>query len=123
MTFGVGTEQHAARYALVEIRYDPAVLVATECRVDPAARFDSGLYNPTFDAAGEGIAAARLTAVSITGIPGKVVLGEVTFKVVGDRPPGNRSAVEVGVMAFTDTKGAPLPTHSRAKVIRVVGRR
>ncbi|MEE8347861.1 MAG: cohesin domain-containing protein, partial [Dehalococcoidia bacterium] len=92
--------------ATIEVRYDPAVLDATACNVDPGGIFDSGFCNPNFDNDGINPDAVRFNVTSVLGLSSDLLLTNITFKAVGQ--PGDTGVLNVSISAFADPDGNPV---------------
>jgi hypothetical protein len=97
--------------ATIEVRYDPAVLDATACNVDPGGIFDSGLCNPNFDNDGIDPDAVRFNVTSVLGVSGDLLLTNITFNAVGQ--PSDTGVLNVSISAFADPDGNPVPVTSQ----------
>jgi uncharacterized cupredoxin-like copper-binding protein len=93
--------------ATIEIRYDPSVLDATACDVDPNAMFDSAICNPNFDNDAIDPDAARFSVTSVSGVSGNLPLANITFAAIGQS--GDTSVVDVVIAVFADPAGNPVP--------------
>jgi hypothetical protein len=93
--------------ATIEVRYDPSVLDATACNVDPGGIFDSGFCNPDYDDDGVDPDAVRFNATSVLGVSGDALLTDITFDAVGQ--PGHTSVLNVAIFTFADPDGSPVP--------------
>ncbi|MGB0389478.1 MAG: cohesin domain-containing protein, partial [Ardenticatenaceae bacterium] len=85
--------------ATIDVHYDPSQLIPTSCTAAPTGTFDLSHCNPEFDPSAGGCRACRgtgtttgtvrLTAISATGATahsGELLLAELTFDPVGDKP-------------------------------------
>ncbi|MBN1888095.1 MAG: carboxypeptidase regulatory-like domain-containing protein [Thermoflexales bacterium] len=97
----------SCREARVDVRYDPAVLDATACRVDPAGLFDFGLCDVNYDDDGQNPDAVRFYLVSASGVTGMPLLAKLSFQAVG--AAGTSSTLDLVSAIFTDPGSSVLP--------------
>ena len=90
----------------VEIRYDPAVLDATGCSVDPEGRFDYKYCNANYNNDGVNPDSVRLNLTSLAGVTGQLTLANITFQAVGSA--GSASNLDVVPVVLSDPEGAAL---------------
>jgi hypothetical protein len=98
--------------ATIEIQYDATVLDATSCEEDPGSALDVAICNidPAADKVG-------FTAISASGVPGDLVLAQVTFQAVGGA--GDSSTLDVSVPTLADPDGTPIPVQAEDGLINV----
>jgi hypothetical protein len=92
--------------ATIEILYDPSVLDATSCDIDPNAMFDSAACNPDFDNNGIDPDTVRFNVTSVSGVSGDPLLANITFAAVGQS--GDTTVVAVVIAVFADPAGDPV---------------
>lgn len=97
--------------ATIEVRYDPSVLDATACTVDPGGVFDSGICNPDFDNDGIDPDAVRFNATSVLGVSGDLLVANITFE--GQGQSGDTSGLNVVISVFADPGGNPVPVSGQ----------
>jgi hypothetical protein len=97
----------SVRDAIVEVRYDPAVVDATACRVDPDGLFDFALCDVNYDDDENDPDAVRFGLVSISGVTGTLLMANLTFQAVG--AAGMSSTLDLVPVAFADPGTALLP--------------
>ncbi len=90
----------------IQVTYDPSVLDATACVVDPNHVFGSGYCNLTFEKNGIAPDAVGFNATSAAGVFGNLVLANITFQALG--PPGAISILGVVISVFADPGGYPI---------------
>jgi len=94
--------------ATVDILYNPSVVDATACNVDPGGFFDSKVCNVNFDNNGSNPDIVRFTLLAINGASGNITLANITF--VGAGSPGDSTPVEIMAITLADPNGNTLPT-------------
>ena len=92
--------------ATIEVQYDPAVLDATACNMDPGSIFDAKFCNLAFDNDNVNPDSVRFNVVSLSGASGNFTLANLTFQATGQ--PGESSTLGVVVQAFADPNGNPI---------------
>jgi uncharacterized repeat protein (TIGR01451 family) len=100
--------------ATIEVRYDPTVVTAVACSVDPAGLFDSKTCNPYYKTD-----TVRFNLASLSGVTGNPLLANVTFRAIGS--PGGSSVLDVVPQVFVDPSGNPIPVTDQDGQIRITG--
>ncbi len=95
----------------IQVSYDPAVLDATACVVDPNHVFGSGFCNLTFEKNGIAPDAVRFNATSASGVSGNPILANITFQALGTS--GATSILGVVIPVFADPAGNPIPVSNQ----------
>lgn len=98
--------------ATIEIHFDPAVLEATSCQVDPNHAFSSGTCNLHFLPG-----AVRFNLTSTAGVTGNPVLANLEFHVIGQ--PGASSVLDIVRVVFADPSGVTIAANEQDGAVHV----
>jgi hypothetical protein len=97
--------------AFIDVQYDPAVVQAVGCLVDPGVNFESkscslnSVYTDT----------VHFELASSTGVTGDPLVAYLTFQAIGQ--PGEASKLEVFPEIFEEPDGSPIPVSAHDGIV------
>ena len=89
------------------VKFDPGMLDAITCVLDPNAHFDSKTCNLNYNHDGISPDMLAFTMISSAGVSGDQPLANISFELIGT--PGSSSDLQLVVDTFTDPSGVSVP--------------
>lgn len=93
--------------ATIDMHYDPSVVDAAACQIDPNSSLDAGECILHYDHDGVFPDTVRFYLSSTTGVAGDFLLANITFQAVGESITSSILGVEP--IVFEDPEGTPIP--------------
>jgi len=93
--------------AVIDLSYDPSVVEAVACELDPDGWFDVGECDLDYERDGSATDTLRFSLSSLTGVDGFPKLVDLIFHALGSE--GEITSLLVKPETFTDPQGTPIP--------------